>query len=188
MSGIVGQLPTLLGVVVGGLMSYVVGALTERSRWRRQQEIRWDGQLLQAYSDYGHAVKECATRYLRLAAHPGLTDHPAPLEPTDAELEEAAAAESRRAATVEALRLLTDAETAEAVQRLNRCVWHLEWLARGQLAGEPSSWSQAFDEYRAARDDFYERARRSLRVPEMRPLREVPWPPPWRPARDASDR
>lgn len=188
MGGIVDQLPTLLGVVVGGLMSYVVGALTERSRWRRQQEIRWDGQLLQAYSDYGHAVKECATRYLRLAAHRGLTDHPAPLEPTDAELEQAAAAESRRAAAVEALHLLTDAETAEAVQRLNRCVWHLEWLARGQLPGEPSSWAQAFHEYRAARDEFYERARRSLRVAEMGPVREAPWPPPWRLVRNPSDR
>src|SRR5262245_7281946 len=93
MSGILDQLPTLLGVIVGGLMSYVVGALTEQSRWRRQQEIRWDGQLLEAYSEYGHAVKECATRYLRLAAHGGLTNHLAPLEPTEVELEQAANAE-----------------------------------------------------------------------------------------------
>lgn len=83
-------------------MSYLVGALTERSRWRRQQETRWDGHLLQAYSEYSHAVKECATRYQRLAAYRGLVDHPAPLQPTDAELEQAATAEGRRAASVEA--------------------------------------------------------------------------------------
>ncbi|MDF3142944.1 MULTISPECIES: hypothetical protein [unclassified Streptomyces] len=187
MSGILDQLPTLLGVVVGGLMSYVVGALAERSRWRRQQEIRWDSQLLQAYSEYGYAVKECATRYQRLAAHRGLTNHPAPVEPTEAELEQAANAEGRRAAMVEGLTLLTNAATAEAVQKLNRCVWHLEWLARGQLAGTPSSWALAFNDYRAARAEFYQHARRSLQIAELGPVREAPWPPPWRPAQEPSD-
>lgn len=187
MSKILDQLPTLLGVVVGGLMSYVVGALAERSRWRRQQETRWDGQLLQAYSDYGYAVKECASRYQRLAAYHGLTNHPAPLEPTDAELELAAAAEGRRAAMVEGLALLTNAQTAEAVQKLNRCVWHLEWLARGQLAGNPSSWALAFSEYRAARTAFYQHARQSLQIAEMGPVSEQPWPPPWRPAHEPSE-
>lgn len=187
MSGIIGQLPTLLGVAVGGLMSYLVGALAERSRWRRQQETRWDGHLLQAYSEYSHAVKECATRYQRLAAYRGLVDHPAPLQATDAELEQAATAEGRRAASVEALSLLTNAETAEAVQRLNRCVWHLEWLARGQLAGNPLSWAEAFRSYRAARAEFHDRARRSLQISELGTVREAPWPPPWRLVREPSD-
>lgn len=187
MSGIVDQLPTLIGVVVGGLMSYVVGALTERSRWRRQQETRWDGQLFQAYNDYSHAVKECADRYERLAAYRGLTDHPAPLEPTEVELEQAANIEGRRSSMVEALSLLTNTETAEAVQRLNRCVWHLEWLARGQLVGDPASWAQAFSDYRAARVTFYQNARRSLRIVEIGSLRQAPWPPPWRPVRNPSD-
>ncbi|MFG2964604.1 hypothetical protein ACGFZS_15115 [Streptomyces sp. NPDC048288] len=187
MSGVLDQLPTLIGVVVGGLMSYVVGALTERSRWRRQQEIRWDSQLLQAYSEYGHAVKDCATRYQRFAAHRGLTNHPAPLEPTETELEQAADVEGRRSALVEALSLLANAETAQAVQILNRSVWHLEWLARGQLTGNPSTWAQAFSEYRAARAEFYRHARRSLQIADMGQVREAPWPPPWRPVQDPSD-
>lgn len=187
MSGIVAQLPTLLGVVVGGLISYLVGALAERSRWRRQQETRWDGHLLQAYSEYSHSVKECATRYQRLAAYRGLVDHPAPLQPTDAELEQAATTEGRRAASVESLSLLTNAETAKAVQRLNRCVWHLEWLARGQLAGNPASWAEAFSSYRAARSEFHDCARRSLQISELGTLQEAPLPPPWRPVRSPSD-
>ncbi|MFF3327162.1 hypothetical protein [Streptomyces sp. NPDC002889] len=179
MSGLVGQLVALLGVVIGGVMSYLVGALAERNRWRREEATRWDGSLLQAYSDYGHAVRECAHYYQRLAAHRGLTDHPAPLAPADDVLEKAAAAESRRSAMVEPISLLSNAETAEAVREVNLCIWHLEWLARGQLAGDQASWAAAFSAYRTARAEYYRSARRSLRIAEMGALREVPWPPPW---------
>ena len=58
------QLSTLIGVTLGAILSYLVGMLNERTRWRREQGSRWDGLLLQAYSDYGQAIKECvvATR------------------------------------------------------------------------------------------------------------------------------
>ncbi|WP_345662042.1 hypothetical protein [Streptomyces venetus] len=36
------QLPALPGVVVGSLGSYAVRSLTERRRWKRQREERWD--------------------------------------------------------------------------------------------------------------------------------------------------
>lgn len=187
MSGLADQLPALIGVVVGGVMSYAAGALTERSRWRRQQATRWDERLLQAYSDYGHAVKECSSYYLRLAAGRNLTDHPAPLESTNDVLEQAATAERRRSAMVEPLSLLTDARTAEAIRALNRSLWHLEWLARGRKPGDTATWANAFSDYRAARADFYQHARRSLQVAEMTDLQEAPWPPSWRPAREPSD-
>jgi hypothetical protein len=187
MSGLVDQLPALLGVVIGGVMSYLVGALAERSRWRRQQETRWDSHLLQAYSDYGHSVKECATYYRRLAAHRGLIDHPAPLEPSGDILEQAAIAEGRRSAMMEPLSLLTNTETAKAVRRLNECLWHLEWLARGELEGDPSSWARAHSDYRTARAEFYRHARLSLQIAEMKILHEPPWAPPGRPVREPSD-
>ena len=187
MSALVDQLPALLGVVTGGVMSYVVGALTERSRWRRQQETRWDSHLLQAYSDYGHAVKECATYYRRLAAHRGMIDHPAPLEPTGDILEQAATAEGRRSAMMETLSLLTNTETAHAVRKLNESLWHLEWLARGQLAGDATSWAHAHSNYRTARAEFFRQARRSLQIAEMSTLREATWAPPVPPVREPSD-
>lgn len=128
---VVDQLSTLIGVVVGAAMSYVVGTLHERTRWRRQQGARWDGLLLQAYSDYGQAIMDCVVVYQRLAAHQGLTEDPSPVETTGDALEEAARAELRRAAMTEPLRLLADPDTAAAVRKLNDAVWHLEWLARG---------------------------------------------------------
>ncbi|GGO80425.1 hypothetical protein [Wenjunlia tyrosinilytica] len=178
--GLGDQLPTLVGVVVGGAMSYLVGTLTERSRWRREQAARWDGRLLEAYSDYADAVKECVTYYQRLAAHRGLSNHPAPLQPTEETSERAAAAEARRSAMVEPLSLLTNAETAQAVREVNQCVWHLEWLARGRKAGDAAAWEEAFGAYRTARAEFYRQARRSLNIPEMAGLPDSQWPPRWR--------
>lgn len=168
-------------------MSYAAGAMAERSRWRRQQATRWDERLLQAYSDYGHAVKECANYYLRLAAGRNLTDHPAPLESTNGALEEAATAERRRSAMVEPMSLLADAGTADAVRALNRCLWHLEWLARGQMPGDNTTWAEAFSDYRSSRVEFYRQARQSLGVAEVTSRQEAPWPPSWRPVRPPSD-
>ncbi|MFD3502564.1 hypothetical protein [Streptomyces sp. NPDC058678] len=123
LGGYVGdQLSTLIAVTLGAVLSFLVGTLNERTRWRREQGARWDGLLLQAYSDYGQAVKECVVAYQRLAAHQGLTQDPTPLEPTDDALEQAAKAESRRSAMTEPLRLLADPATAAAVRKLNEAV------------------------------------------------------------------
>ncbi|MFI6005500.1 hypothetical protein ACIA98_34755 [Streptomyces sp. NPDC051366] len=176
----VDQLSTLIGVVVGAAMSYLVGTLHERTRWRRQQGARWDGLLLQAYSDYGQAIMDCVVVYQRLAAHQGLTADPSPVETTDDALEEAAKAELRRAAMTEPLRLLADPDTAEAVRKLNDAVWHLEWLARGRLAGEAAAWDEAYSAYRTARRAFYEKARASLQVPGEVIAERASWPPSWR--------
>ncbi|MBB5934004.1 hypothetical protein [Streptomyces zagrosensis] len=174
------QLSTVIGVILGAALSYVVGMLNERTRWRREQGARWDASLLQAYSDYGQAIKECVLAYRRLAVQQGLIDDPTPMEPSNDALAEAALAELRRAATTEPLRLLADPATAAAVRALNDTVWHLEWIARGRLTGEAAAWGQAFSAYRAARRTFYEKARASLRVPgEVIPER-ASWPPSWR--------
>lgn len=175
-----GQLSALIGVVVGALMSYAVGTLHERARWRREQGARWDGLILQAYSDYGQAIKDCAIAYQRLAAERGLTDEPAPVGAAGDAVEEAARAELRRAAAAEPLRLLADPDTAAAVRALNDAVWHLEWVVQGRLTGEAASWGRAHDSYRTARRAFYEKARASLRVPGGVIAERPAWPPSWR--------
>ncbi|MFF6997673.1 hypothetical protein ACFY93_22310 [Streptomyces sp. NPDC008313] len=173
-----GQLSALIGVVVGAAMSYLVGALHERARWRREQGARWDGLLLEAYGDYGRAVKECVVAYQRLASDRGLTPDSAP--GTGDALEDAAQAELRRAATTEPLRLLAGPDAAAAVRELNDAVWHLEWLARGRLAADAAAWEQAYGAYRSARRAFYEKARASLRVPGEVIAERAAWPPSWR--------
>jgi hypothetical protein len=177
---VVSQLSTLIGVTLGAILSYLVGMLNERTRWRREQGARWDGLLLQAYSDYGQAIKECVLAYQRLAAHQGLTEDPSPVEPTDDALGQASKAEARRAAMTEPLRLLADSSTAVAVRKLNDAVWHLEWMARGRLTGASATWDEAYSVYRAARQNFHEKARASLQVPGGVIAERATWPPSWR--------
>ena len=65
MSGIVQQLPALIGVAIGALASYLADALTERTWWRRERFSRWDDRHVQAYADYGHAVKNVYVQCMR---------------------------------------------------------------------------------------------------------------------------
>jgi hypothetical protein len=68
MSELVNQLPALIGVVVGAVMSYSGSALAERSRWRRSLTTRWDEKRLDAYAGYADAVKQETRLSLRIAA------------------------------------------------------------------------------------------------------------------------
>ncbi|WP_415950592.1 hypothetical protein [Streptomyces sp. KLOTTS4A1] len=184
---ITGQILPLVGVAVGAGVSVAVSALTERSRWRRQQSVRWDERRLGAYAEYAHAVKELSNQYLQLAIGRGIATGSRPLTPTEAVLEEVSRAESRRSALAQSLWLLGDVEANTAAVRLSHALWHLEYLARGIPTTGTTTWDEAFLEFREAHKKFLLAARRDLGVEG--PMRhELPWPPPWRPSgRPGSD-
>jgi hypothetical protein len=163
--GFVDQLPTLIGVLLGAATSYFVTALTERANWRRRQVVRWDERRLAAYADYSNAVREKVLITSRIAATRGLNSNPEPLTADGAGFSLLDKAEARRAVLIETVRLLGDPKTMEAVHKLNRCVWHLEWIIRGHVAATALQWEQAFDAYAKARDEFIQCGRDSLRVP-----------------------
>jgi hypothetical protein len=56
MQALLQQLPTLVGVLVGAAATYVATSTAERSRWRRQQSVRWDIHRYEAYAEYAHAL------------------------------------------------------------------------------------------------------------------------------------
>ncbi len=177
------QLSTLVAVVVGAVASYGGTALTERSRWRRQQAVRWDERRLAAYADYARAVKDVVTLTHRLAAHKGLTGDAKALEPTEQNLALLQDAEEQRSALMESVRLLTDADTMTAIRELNHCLWHLMSLAEGGSPAAPQEWATAFAEYRRARDEYHRHARRTLGIAGVAVSRDQSWPPRWsRPA------
>lgn len=161
-------------------MSFLVSSLNERTRWRRQQAVRWDEHRLTAYAEYAHAVKELAARYQMIAAARGLVSGPMPLEPTPAVLAELGELESRRSALSETLALLGDTEANTASKTLDHCVWRLECLARGVATEVEQNWDEAYQDFRNARSRYVERARAGLGVPGA-VARDVAWPAAWRP-------
>ncbi|WUT00941.1 hypothetical protein OHA46_31495 [Streptomyces sp. NBC_00708] len=159
------QILPLAGVALGALTSFLVTSANERTRWRRQQSVRWDEHRLTAYAEYAHAVKELAARYQMLAAGRGLTTGPVPAEATPEALADISQLEARRSALSETLGLLGDTEANTASKSVDRCLWRLEELARGVGPAAEQDWTEAYLRFRQARDRYIEHARASLGVP-----------------------
>jgi hypothetical protein len=174
MSSIVQQLPALLGVVVGAAASYLIGAATERSRWRREQSSRWDGRRAQAYSEYGYAVKNVYVQCLRLAdvRVRGQQVDPADFDRSIGQLE---ALTNERTAKWENVLLLGSPEAIEAARAWHRRVWQIELFARGART-DTDHYDETHRQVIADRTLFYEAARRDLGITSG----AVPVGGPWR--------
>lgn len=158
------QLLVLAGVIIGALASYLTTAATERARWKRALDSRWDDRRVDAYAAYAQAVKDMISISSRIAAGRGITMNPQPLSPTDENLELLASAGIRRAAAWEAVLLLGHPETVIAARNWHETVWRLEGFARGVITGEYRDWEEARSEVNAARSSFYQSARNDLQV------------------------
>jgi hypothetical protein len=75
------QLITLLGVALGALASFVSTRLVDRSRWQREEKLRWDTKRLECYSEFSAAIMQFINIEDRMSAGLGL---PAAVEPLNA--------------------------------------------------------------------------------------------------------
>ena len=174
---LVQQLPALVGVGVGALATYVTTSLGERSRWRRERSSRWDDARMRAYADYGDAVKKVSHLASRIAAGRGLPHSVESLAPGAEAMEALEASDGERARAWERVLLLGAPETVAAARAWHQAVWRLVWFARGRLT-DPDQWKASMRETEAARDRFYECARRDLGV-TGEAVATPPWPPKW---------
>ncbi|MFE5491109.1 hypothetical protein ACFQ7Z_14305 [Streptomyces virginiae] len=171
------QLPALMGVVIGSLGSYAVQTLTERRRWTRQRQERWDEKRFETYGRYANALKAQLRLTQRIGASLGYSDVVDPLAPADG-LPLLADAESHRATEWEAVLLVGDAATVAAARRWHETIWTIQLLIReDSVDGE--LWTRAHRLASAARDAFYESARRDLGI-EGAPPPPGQWPREWR--------
>ena len=159
------QLFTLAGVTLGAISSYLVGSLSERTRYRRNLSRQWVEREIESYARYLSDLKDMSTLARRVTASVGLDDHALPL-PRDQGLPLLAEAEIRRGQSSEVLTLVAGPETLEAHRALNLAVWRLEWFARGPSGDlDRGGWQKARREYENAVDTFHASARHELGVP-----------------------
>jgi hypothetical protein len=112
------QTPALVGVAVGALLSFVLSTFAERTRWRRDEAVRWDAERMRIYADYGLTVRDMYRVVLSVASHHGYGDQPAqPDRPPDADAA-LTAAEAQRAARFEAVLLVGNPTTIAAARPL----------------------------------------------------------------------
>ncbi|MHC5903199.1 hypothetical protein ACVNF4_04705 [Streptomyces sp. S6] len=171
------QLPALIGVVVGSVGSYAAQSLTERRRWRRERDERWDEKRFETYGRYANLLKAQLRIAQRIGAGLGFADVADPLDPAEG-LPLLAEAESQRSAQWESVLLVGDSGTVAAARRWHESVWSVELLVR-EGAVDPARWTEAHQVASAARDAFYESARRDLGVVGAPPP-SGQWPRDWR--------
>jgi hypothetical protein len=102
------QLPVLIGVAIGSVATYVTTSLGDRTRWRRGRDERWDAARMQAYSEFGNAVKEVFHLATRIAKGRGMPYSAEPLNPDMEAISALNDAESKRARAWESVLLLGD--------------------------------------------------------------------------------
>jgi hypothetical protein len=158
------QLVVLASVIVGALASYLTTAATERARWRRNLDNRWDDRRIEAYASYAQAVKDIISISSRLAAGRGFGNASEPLAPTEENLALLAKAGATRANLWESVLLLGNPETVMAARKWHETAWRLEWFARGRLPNKNANWQEARSAANEARSLFYESARKDLQV------------------------
>lgn len=163
MSVFLQQLPTLIGVVVGALGSYLALVRSDRDRFGREQTARWEERRLAVYSDYARSVKKTVTVTYRIAAELGCGTHPDPVP-----LEEAkpllAEANDGRDPSGEALLMLGSVEVVDQARAWVVTVMEMERFVReGQQ--DPEAWQALLARQRAGREGYYTAVREDLGLP-----------------------
>jgi hypothetical protein len=166
------QLLTLLGVAVGALASFISTRLLDRSRWQREEALRWDTRRLECYSEFGSDLRRFIAIAHRIAAGLGF---PSNAQPLDSASGLAALADAEDEVSVKEERLLMFGSPAvvEAAQEWRRAAWHLEWFARGRR-NDLVEYTQANQERREAQSRFYSVVRADLGIVSEIPDRKEP--------------
>ena len=156
------QLLTIAGVAVGAFASFVSTRLVDRSRWRREEALRWDTRRLECYGEFAAAIKRHIGISDRICAGVGLPAGAQPLDPVSG-LTALAAAEDDLSVSWEQVLMLGSPDAIVAARDWRHAAWRLEWLARGLREGA-AEYTQANLDVGSARKRFYAAARDELGI------------------------
>jgi hypothetical protein len=156
------QVITLVGVAVGALASFVSTRAIDRSRWHREETLRWDSKRLECYSDFSAAMIRFISLGDRIAAGLGL---PAVVEPLDSDSGRAAlaTAEAELSLYWTQLLILGSPEVVTAAENWRNQAWLAESFARGRRTGA-DEFEAAMRSRREARARFYNAVRADLGI------------------------
>jgi hypothetical protein len=156
------QIPTLIGVALGALASYLTAFSNERTKWRREHRLRQSEKQSTVYAEYGRAVKEMYQRTMHLAHSSGLPAFGPDIAVAEARAELARANHARAVQWENVLLLGSDSAIA-AARRWHESIWHMERIA-AEEQHKVDEWMTARDASNMARSEFYAAAREDLGV------------------------
>ncbi|WP_280275642.1 hypothetical protein [Nocardia wallacei] len=153
---------TLVGVAVGGALTFFATYANERAKWSRSHAVRWDERRLAAYVEYSNCITRMHALARRIAASRNLSADVEPLA-VDQGLPLLIEAEAERSLRWQEVLLLGGSRATDIGQQLNQCTWVLEWFARGELT-DRADWELARAEAHRLRRAFVFEARRDMGV------------------------
>lgn len=161
MGSVIAQLPALIGVLIGTIGTIVATSVADRTRWKRNQSVRWDDRRLDAYIEFARVIKEIHAVAVRMLAdeRPHSRGHRMDREEG---LTRLADADVRHTLAWESVLLLGDASTVAAARDWRDAVWRIERAARGLTQGDDHA--DLLHRANEARDHFYRAARGGLGV------------------------
>lgn len=162
MSSWITSLVTLAAVAVGGLLSFLSTRLTDRSRWAREEDLRWDAKRLDAYNEFASAVQQFANIARRISVGLGFLSNAQSMD-VETGLPALAAAGIAMNVQWERILLIGSPEVVMAAKAWLEEAYHLEFFAR-QLRSDPAEFAKATRDRREARMRFYSAVRADLRI------------------------
>lgn len=156
------QLLTLLAVVVGACASFISTRLLDRSRWRREEALRWDSRRLECYIDFATTISRYVTIGYGLTAGYREMTHVQALDATIA-LPELARMEAELSEKLEQVRILGDPKVVATCEEWRREAIRLDSFARG-IRSNADEYEEATQARRAARERFYSAVRADLGI------------------------
>lgn len=170
------QLFTIIAVVAGAFASFISTRFIDRSRWQREEALRWDQKRLDCYSDFASSLKHFITTAQHISAGLGLPDTAQGIT-QEAGLPALASAEQDLSIKWEQVLMLGSPAVIASGREWRYTAFHLEWFARG-LRNDPAEYEAAQAELRIVRKKFYDAVREELGIVTG----DIPisnWPPAW---------
>lgn len=156
------QLLTLLAVVVGACASFISTRLLDRSRWRREEALRWDSKRLECYIDFAIVISRYVTIGYGLTTEYREKTH---VQAIDKELglPELARTEAELSEKLEQVRMLGSPKVIAACEEWRQEAIRLDSFARG-MRSNADEYQEATQARRAARRRFYSAVRADLGI------------------------
>jgi hypothetical protein len=156
------QLITLLGVTIGALASFVTTRLVDRSRWQREEALRWGTKRLESYGEFAGALRKFITIEYRINAGLGLPASAQPLD-TATGLPALATAGGELSVKWEQVLMLGAPAVITAALEWRNGALRLEKSALG-LRKDAAEYAEAIQDIRAAQVRFYSAVRADLGI------------------------
>lgn len=151
------------GTVVVGVTGFWAAVKSTSQTIASVEESRIWERRVQAYTDYGYAVKNLMVLCLRVADYRGLGSGISGEINLTRALDDVEERATERSAKWESVLLLGDRDTVEAARKWHRQVGQMVHVAHGQPI-DPAESDALQDNVVAARTAFYDAARRHLGV------------------------